>query len=468
MNEPSLTTSQAMADAFWARPPAKRRLSDLAVAFEAGDFGYREAGEALNRRAAALDEIARETFVEHSPERLTAQAEAQQALQAAGEAPRALSGVPVSIKDLFDVRGEVTRAGSRVLEANPPATQDAPAVARLRKAGALLAGRTTMSEFAFSGLGLNPHVGTPPNPHDAARITGGSTSGGAASVAFGLAAAALGSDTGGSLRIPAAFCGLVGFKPSQASVPGEGAYPLSPSLDCVGPIAPSVACCATLWQALSGQSPRLDPTPRPLRLAIPDGALLQGLDDAVAAAFEEAVASLHRLGWHLERLPLAAVEDAHAINQQGGLVVPEAAALHHEQLAEREADYDPFIAERLRGGREVLASDYLDRLWQRPGLQARFAAELTGFDAVLLPTVAMLPPERRALETDAEAFQAANRRALRNTSVFNYLDASAISLPYTAAGAELPIGLMLARPRGEDAALLQAASVVETVLQGHG
>ncbi|WP_202884387.1 amidase [Halomonas sp. YLGW01] len=464
MSERPPESSQAMADAFWARPPAKRRLTDLAAAFQRGDVTPREASEALSRRAAALADVARETFVSVDPARLTDQADAQQALQAAGEAPRALSGVPVSIKDLFDVRGEVTRAGSRVLEASLPATKDAPAVTRLRQAGALLAGRTTMSEFAFSGLGLNPHVGTPPNPFDATCITGGSTSGGAASVAFGLAAAALGSDTGGSLRIPAAFCGLVGFKPSQSSVSGEGAYPLSPSLDCVGPIAPSVACCATLWEVLSGQTVTLDATPRPLRLAMPDGALLEELDDEVAAAFEEAVASLRRRGWHIERLPLAAVEDAHAINLQGGLVVPEAAALHREQLAAHEADYDPFIAERLRGGREVLASDYLDRLWPRPGIQTRFAAELVGFDAVLLPTVAMLPPERRPLETNAEAFQAANRRALRNTSVFNYLDASAISLPYTAAGAELPIGLMLARPQGEDAALLQVACVLEAEL----
>jgi aspartyl-tRNA(Asn)/glutamyl-tRNA(Gln) amidotransferase subunit A len=457
-------TSRAMAKAFWERPPNQRRLADLAAAFQNGDFSYCEASEALSQRAAALTDITRETFLSLDPTRLDALAGAQQALQAAGEAPRALSGVPISIKDLFDVRGEVTRAGSRVLETSLPATQDAPAVARLRQAGALLAGRTTMSEFAFSGLGLNPHVGTPPNPFDATRITGGSTSGGAASVAFGLAAAALGSDTGGSLRIPAAFCGLVGFKPSQSSVPGEGAYPLSPSLDCVGPIGASVACCATLWQALSRQEVTLDATPRPLRLAIPDGPLLEELDEEVSAAFDEAVFTLHRLGWHVERLPLAAVVEAHAINQQGGLVVPEAAALHREQLSAREADYDPFIAERLRGGREVLSSDYLNRLWQRPGIQDRFAAELVGFDAVLLPTVAMLPPKHRDLATNAEAFQTANRRALRNTSVFNYLDASAISLPYGAADAELPIGLMLARPQGEDKALLQMASVLEATL----
>lgn len=464
MTKEAPNTSAALAGAFWSRPVRERRIRDLADAYRRGDFTPHEASEALSQRAAGLTNVTRETFLSLDPTRLAAQADAQQALQAAGEAPRALSGVPVSIKDLFDVRGEVTRAGSRVLETTLPASDDAPAVARLRQAGALLAGRTTMSEFAFSGLGLNPHVGTPPNPYDAERITGGSTSGGAASVAFGLAAAALGSDTGGSLRIPAAFCGLVGFKPSQSSVPGEGAYPLSPSLDCVGPIAASVGCCATLWQALSRQAVTLDATPRPLRLAIPDGPLLEELDDAVAAAFDEAVTTLRRLGWHIERLPLAAVLDAHAINQQGGLVVPEAAALHREQLTARAADYDPFIAERLRGGREVLASDYLDRLWQRPGIQARFAAELVGFDAVLLPTVAMLPPERRPLETNAEAFQTANRRALRNTSVFNYLDASAISLPYTAAGDALPIGLMLARPQGEDAALLQMACVLEAEL----
>nr|WP_286009731.1 amidase [Salinicola sp. S1-1-2] len=440
-------------------------MQDWREALTAARFTAADLTESLIARAASetgdIDAGTVETsFIEFSPERLRTQLPGTDI-----DAP--LAGLPISIKDLFDVRGEVTRAASKVLADAPPATRDAPAVARLRRAGAVLVGRTNMSEFAFSGLGLNRHYGTPPNPLDPERITGGSTSGGAASVAFGLAAATLGSDTGGSLRIPAAFCGLTGFKPSQASVPGDGAYPLSPSLDCVGPIAPSVGCCAELWSVLAARPmPTLDPTPRPLRLAVPVGGLLEELDDAVRDGFEAAIARLEAAGCHVECLTLTAVDGALAINQQGGLVVPEAAALHREQLARAEADYDPMIADRLNGGRDINVADYLQRRWPRSDWQHRFQAELIGFDAVLLPTVATLPPKRAELEHDASAFQRANRLALRNTSVFNYLDATSISLPFTDEDAALPIGVMLSRPQGEDTALLQHACVVEAMLAG--
>ncbi|WP_110714924.1 amidase [Salinicola acroporae] len=452
-------TSQDDARAFWDRPAGQRRLHDWQAAIDSGDFTPTQALEALIERARSRAEVTATTYIEFDADKLRDRL-------ARVDPTQPLAGVPISIKDLFDVQGEVTQAASRVLGDNPPASRDAPAVQRLRRAGALLTGRTNMSEFAFSGLGLNQHYGTPPNPFDGERVTGGSTSGGAASVAFGLAAATLGSDTGGSLRIPAAFCGLTGFKPSQACVPGEGAYPLAPSLDCVGPIAPSVACCASLWSILAERPlPALDATPRPLRLAVAAGGLLSELDDAVGDGFEAAIAVLEAQGCHIERVSFTAIDAALAINQQGGLVVPEAAALHREQLARAEADYDPLIAERLKGGRDISAADYLQRLWPRAGWQQRFEQEMTGFDAVLLPTVATLPPRRAALENDAAAFQRANRLALRNTSVFNYLDAASISLPYVATGAELPIGLMLSRPQGDDTMLLQHACVVEAMLQ---
>ncbi|MGQ7243222.1 amidase [Salinicola sp. V024] len=454
----SSETPQDAATAFWARPPRRRRLADWQAALDAGDFTPADALEALIERAKTMPDVIATAFIEFDADKLRDRLTRI-------DPNESLGGIPISIKDLFDVHGEVTQAASRVLGNSAPAAADAPSVARLRRAGALLTGRTSMSEFAFSGLGLNQNFGTPPNPFDAERITGGSTSGGAASVAFGLAAATLGSDTGGSLRIPAAFCGLTGFKPSQQTVPGEGAYPLAPSLDCVGPIAPSVDCCARLWSVLADRPmPALNSAPRPLRLAIADGGLLSELDDAVRDGFEAAVAALQAKGCDIERLSFEAVDGALAINQQGGLVVPEAAALHRDQLAQAEADYDPLIAERLNGGRDISAADYLQRLWPRAGWQRRFAAEMSGFDAVLLPTVATLPPKRAELENDATAFQRANRLALRNTSVFNYLDAASISLPYFPAGADLPIGLMLSRPQGDDAALLQHASVVEAML----
>ncbi|RKR06582.1 aspartyl-tRNA(Asn)/glutamyl-tRNA(Gln) amidotransferase subunit A [Kushneria sinocarnis] len=452
-------TELAQAHEFWQRPPRRRSLAELTAAWQRGDFSPGQATRALAERI--RNHSARDTiFLDPDLERL------EQAASAGFEpVGSGIEGVPVSLKDLFDVRGEITRAGSKVLADQPPAERDAPAVSRLRRAGALAFGRTNMTEFAFSGLGLNPHYGTPPNPFDGDRIPGGSTSGGAASVAFGLAAATLGSDTGGSLRVPAAFCGLTGFKPTQASVPREGAWPLSTSLDCIGPIAPTVECCARLWAALSGREcPVLDASPRPLRLALPQGALFEELDDAVRDAFEHACARLEAHGCRLERLPITAIEDTVAINARGGLVVPEAAALHHERLEAVPERFDPIVAERLGGGLTTSARDYLERLWPRTTLQQRFQRDLVGFDGVLLPATPLLPPARAPLERDRALFMETNRRALRHTNVFNYLDACALSLPFQSPQMPLPLGLMVACPGGEDQRVLQTSAVVEQLV----
>ncbi|QQK64013.1 amidase [Cobetia sp. cqz5-12] len=448
---------------FWARPPRQRTLTQLLAAYQTGSFGPEQTATVLAERHQALGESASHSIISRDDAGMSVQATAQQQLKAAATS-LPLGGIPVSIKDLFDETGMTTLAGSRALTESHPASQDAVALSRLKAAGILHAGRTSMSEFAFSGLGLNPHVGTPPNPFDGERITGGSTSGGAASVAFGLAAATLGSDTGGSLRIPAAFCGLTGFKPSQASVPGDGAFPLSPSLDCIGPIAPSVACCRRLWEVLSGEV--ADPTPltRPLTLLVPESELVSEVDADVAADFTALLERLESLGVRLQRAPVEAIEAAYAINQRGGLVIPEAAAVHHELLAAHEAQYDPLIAERLNGGRDITASEYLARLWPRTAIQQRFAQQVQDVDAVLMPTVAMRAPRRDLLEQDGALFAQLNKRALRNTSVFNYLDASSISIPAPAPQNEEPLGLMLSRPQGQDVALLRVAQALETLL----
>lgn len=445
--------SVEQAAAFWRGPLKQRRIKDALVAFASGIFSAQDLAEALEQRKR-----------ERAPEQLAKIYIRQSSPSAFAEAGP-LAGIPLSIKDLFDVQGERTQAGSRVLQDRPPASADAPAVARLRAAGAWFTGRTNMTEFAFSGLGLNPHYGTPENPFDARLITGGSTSGGAASIAEGLALGTLGSDTGGSLRIPAAFCGLVGFKPSQASVPGEGSYPLSPSLDCVGPMGASVDCCARLWSVLA-QQPLLEPTDdtRPLRLAVPAGALIEQLATPVAEAFAAALERLRQQGHLIETLPFDAVDQVYAINQAGGLVVPEAIALHKAQIEAQGDAYDPFVLERLLGGLELPAWAYAQRLLPRAGLQRQFAREAAGFDGLLLPTVPILPPAIDSLAQNVAAFHAANRLALHNTNVFNYLDASAISLPWQTPEAALPIGLMLVRPQGQDQALLNLARQVERLI----
>lgn len=356
------------AAAFWRAPVKQRRIQDALSAFARGDFSPAQLAQALEQRKAEM-----------APAQLAAIYISQNRSEAsASQGP--LGGIPLSIKDLFDVKGEQTRAGSKVLNNAAPAAEDAPAVARLRAAGAWFTGRTNMTEFAFSGLGLNPHYGSPENPFNPALITGGSTSGGAASVAYGLALGTLGSDTGGSLRIPAAFCGLVGFKPSQASVPGSGAFPLSPSLDCVGPMGASVDCCARLWSVLAQQEISASRTGS-LRLAIPDGALIDHLEPAVAALFSAATDALRRAGHQLKKVKFDALDRVYAINQAGGLVVPEAIAIHKELLDAHGNEYDPFVHDRLEAGLDVPAWAYAQRLQARPALQQQFA----GSSAALMP-----------------------------------------------------------------------------------
>lgn len=288
-------------------------------------------------------------------------ARAADAARAAGNVPSLLAGLPVSIKDLFDVAGQVTAAGSRALAHQSAATSDATAVARLRAAGAVLLGRTNMSEFAFSGLGLNPHYGTPRTPADGTRAAGGSTSGGAVTVAGGMAVAALGTDTGGSIRIPAAFCALTGFKPTARRVPMAGGVPLSTSLDSGGPLANSVDCCAIVDAVLSGQALDTDAVPLAgLRLGLTRDYVAADLDDTVATAFARAVAQLERAGAHIVRFEFPELLQLPEINGGGGLPAAEAWAWHRPHLARAEAQYDRRVAARIRRGEQMSAAAYLD------------------------------------------------------------------------------------------------------------
>lgn len=395
-------------------------------------------------------------------------AAASDALRASGHVPSPLAGLPVSVKDLFDVQGQVTRAGARVMADRPAATADAPTVARLRAAGAVLLGRTNMSEFAFSGLGLNPHHGTPAHPADPARITGGSTSGGAATVALGLAAATLGTDTGGSIRIPAAFCGLTGFKPTARRVPLAGAYPLSRSLDSAGPIARSVDCCAILDAILSGEA--LDTRAAPLaglRLGVTEDYVMDDAEPAVAEAFERAVDRLAAAGARIVRFGFPELHRLPQINAAGGLVAAEAWQLHRARLADPalEAQYDPRVAQRIRRGAQISAADYIDLLDARARLQACARERLRDMDAWLMPTVAVRAPLLADVQEDTARFIATNGLVLRNTTVLNFLDGCALSIPCQGPG-ELPVGLSVGGLHGADARIFQVGRAVEACLQG--
>ena len=379
-----------------------------------------------------------------------------------------LAGLPITIKDLFDIEGEVTRAGSRVLDGAPPATRDAAVVARLRKSGAAIIGRTNMTEFAYSGVGLNPHFGTPCNPADTkiARIPGGSSSGAAVSVALGLAVAALGSDTGGSIRIPAALCGIVGFKPTQSRVPLAGAFPLSRTLDTACAMTNRVADAIAIDAIIAGRPLAVDgaAAPRSLRLAVPQTVVLDGLDRDVSAAFERALHLLSVCGATIVEIPLAELSEREQMRLAGGFAPAEAWAVHRTRLATSREGFDPRVASRIERGQAISAADYLDLIDQRADWIARVEARLDGFDALICPTVPIVAPEMQPLIDDDAQFFRINALLLRNPSLINLLDGCAFSLPCQRAE-ELPVGLMLSSTRGRDAPLARVALAVEAILE---
>ncbi|KPF51222.1 amidase [beta proteobacterium AAP121] len=401
------------------------------------------------------------------PERARAAAQAADAAQAAGQPLGPLAGLPVSVKDLYDIEGRTTLAGSVLRRGAPAALCDAEAVARLQRAGAAITGLTNMTEFAFSGVGMNSHHGTPRNPCDAAvaRIPGGSSSGAAVSVALGQAVAALGSDTGGSIRVPAALCGLVGFKNTQARTPLAGAFPLSFTLDTACAMARTVADCLLVDGVLAG-APRQVParSVKGLRLALPQTVVLDGLQPAVATAFERALTRLSQAGAQIVPLPLAELAEVAQINAPGGFSAIEAYAVHREALATQRELFDPRVARRIALGEGVSAADYIVLQQRRRDWILRTTQRLAGFDALLCPTVPIVAPSIAELLHDDEAFFRSNGLLLRNTFLINFLDGCAFTLPCHTPG-ELPVGLMLAAPGGHDAALAGVALAVEALLQ---
>lgn len=408
-------------------------------------------------------------FTHVDSEGARAQADFADAQRKRGVAPSPYAGIPISIKDLFDIQGQVTRAGSTVLAASAPATQDAPPVAKLRAAGFVLIGRTNMTEFAYSGIGINPHYGTPLNAYDrkTGRVPGGSTSGGAISVTDDMAAAALGTDTGGSLRIPPAFNGLVGFKPTAKRVSLKGAVPLSFSLDSIGPIGRTVSCCAIVDAVISGERedspvPPAHPV-KGLRLAVPQSFVLDDVEPAVMAAFEAALAALRKAGAIIDEIPLKELLELPKINAKGGFSAPEAYAWHRKYLETQGDAYDPRVRARIMKGTEQSAADYIELLAARRDLIARVSAITAPYDALVMPTVAIVAPNLQELIDSDAAFTRANLLALRNTSVGNFLDQCAISLPAHRAG-EAPVGFMLMGAHGTDAKLLSIAGGVAGLL----
>ena len=394
-----------------------------------------------------------------------AAAEASDLQRKAGLVPSPLAGLPVSIKNLCDVAGETTLAGSKALDDAAPARQDAPVVARLRAAGAVIVGSTNMSEFAFSGVGFNPHYGTPGNPADRSRVPGGSSSGAAVSVADRMAVVALGTDTGGSVRIPSAVCGLTGFKPTARRVPIDGVVPLSTSLDSIGPLANSVECGAIV-DAIFAAEPIHVPDAAPLgglRFAIPRQFVMDDLEPVVAKAFERACKALAAKGVKIEQIDLPQLNELNTINARGTFAASEAYAWHQKLIARRGADYDQLVYPRILRGKEMSAADYIDLLYARADLQKRVSAITANYDSVIMPTCAIAAPTLEEVSTP-EGFGKKNMLLLRNTTVGNFLDRCSISLPCHATG-ELPVGFMLMGEAMTDKRLLGLARSVAPVVR---
>jgi aspartyl-tRNA(Asn)/glutamyl-tRNA(Gln) amidotransferase subunit A len=442
-------------------------LATLASDLESGATSARKLVEECLARIADPAGEGQRTFIHVDKAAALDAADAMDRLRKANAAPSPFAGIPVSIKDLFDIRGQVTRAGSRALEDSAPAEQDAPVVARLRGAGFVVIGRTNMTEFAYSGIGINPHYGTPKSAwqRGTGHVPGGSSSGAAVSIADRMAYGALGTDTGGSCRIPAAYNGIVGYKPTQRRVPLDGGVPLSFTLDSFGPLANSTRCCATLDAVLAAE-PFAPLQPRPIkgmRLAVPTTVALDELDDAVAITFERALAALSRAGALIKHIEVPEFLDIGVMNTKGGFASSESYAWHRYLLASKGDVYDPRVAIRIVRGEGISAADYIDLLNARRSLITRAGARLAPYDALIMPTTSNTPP-RIADMADDKAFTVANLRSLRNCTLINMIDGCAISLPAHREG-DVPVGLMLASSGGSDRRIFELAAGMEAAIR---
>ena len=423
--------------------------------------------EALARIAEPAGEGAR-AFIAVQAKEARSAAAAMDGLRAAGRAPSPWAGIPISIKDLYDQKGVVTRGGSVALKDAAPAEATAVSVARLERAGFVVLGRTNMTEFAFSGLGVNPHYGTPRSPWDRAtgRLPGGSSSGAAVATADGMGFAGLGSDTGGSCRIPAAMCGIVGWKPTARRVPLTGTLPLSFTLDSLGPLARSVACCALIDSIMAGEetwSPGLPMPVAGLRLGVLQGYVTGDWDATVTAAFERALSTLSSAGARIETLEVPELAEIPASMAKANFAASEAWAWHRSLIERKRNAYDPRILTRILRGEAMSAADYVTLLQRRAEIIAAIAKRTAPFDAVVMPTCPLSPPAIAEVEDEAE-YGRINLLLLRNPTVGNFLDRCAISLPCHRPG-EAPVGFMLMGETMGDAKLLDVARAVETALR---
>jgi len=441
-----------------------RKIESTLQALEEGKLSSRTLTDKCLDKAVSSGGEGTLVFTKLLAETARAEADAVDLRRKAGIWTGPLGGIPISVKDLFDVRGLPTTAGSVVLSDAALADRDATVVARLRAAGAIIVGRTNMTEFAFSGLGLNPHYGTPANPFDrkSRRIPGGSSSGAAVSVSDGMALGGIGTDTGGSVRIPAALCGLVGFKPTARRIPTSGTLPLSSSLDSIGPLAASVRCCRILDGALSGGAVELgeEAHVKGLRLAVPKTRALDDVDPHVGSAYERVLSQLGSAGAQITEIDVTEFVEIESAAKIATFPAAEAFAWHRELLKHHKDLYDPRVAVRIARGETISAADYLWLCERRVALIRSVQSRMQGFDALVMPTVPVIAPPIADVEFDDDRYHKTNLLMLRNPTYINFLDGCAISIPCHFAG-EAPVGVMLARFDHDDHRLLTIGEATE-------
>ena len=447
-----------------------KSIAQLSVLIQSGSLDPVElAEETLDGIRSYRD---RSLFVSLTPERAMAEAQAARDRVRAGRSRGLLEGIPIAWKDLFDHAGMATTAGSVVMADAPPATGDAAVVDALKAAGMVAVGRTNMSEFAFSGLGINPHYGTPENPHsrDVPRLPGGSSSGAGVAVAAGLVPVAMGTDTGGSIRIPAAFNGVVGYKATRGRYPMDGVFPLAKRLDSLGPLTRTVQDAVWIDAAMRGQPAAsvARGLVEDLQLIVPETVFFDGIEPGVLSAFEAALDRLGKVGARISRRPFPLFAELFELMTRfGPLVTAEAFALHRERLFSEAADrMDPRVVMRCKLGERTSMPDYIAILDARERMIADLAQQVPQ-DAILVsPTLPHVAPPTAPLVEDFDAFLAMNGKTLRNTLIGNFFDWCGVSIPCGTGDAGMPVGLLMSGLPHTDEQLLGAALAAEDIVRG--
>jgi aspartyl-tRNA(Asn)/glutamyl-tRNA(Gln) amidotransferase subunit A len=456
-------------------------VSELATQIRSGALSPVKLAEATLERIAALDPRLH-AYIAITRDRALAEAQAAEILLRRGHDLGPLHGIPYAVKDLYDVAGVPTTAGTHLLAGNI-AARDSASVRRLSAAGMVLTGKTHTVQFAFGGVGINHDLGTPHNPwHATPHAPGGSSSGSGVAAGAGLVPVALGTDTGGSVRIPAALCGTVGLKTTVGRISRAGVYPLSWTLDSVGPLTRSVEDAALVYQALQGTDSEDETTAgipphdvlgslksgvKGLRVGFGETVFFDDVEPEIVEAVREAGRRLRDLGARVEGVAVPEAAEAMSEQRRVHMIAAEALAVNARLVEDHFDALDPIIAHRIKGGRQLSATDYFLVLRQWAALRSRVKQTLADVDALLVPATMIPPRPVSAIDATIESYTDANMRYLRNTALGNVLNLCAVTLPCGFTRSGLPIGLMIYARPFEEAMALRVAWAHEQATDWH-